>query len=83
MVQETRAVEGVVFNQPVEKLEPHEDIFEGTCREVKEETGLDVELTDFPGSLHLADFKRQYFNTLLFHRASRPRGTTPRDTDGR
>ena len=50
MVQETRAAEGVVFNQPVGKLEPHEDIFEGTCREVKEETGLDVELTDFLGA---------------------------------
>lgn len=49
MVRETRVAEGIVFNQPVGKLEPREDIFEGTCREVKEETGLEVALTGFLG----------------------------------
>lgn len=50
MVKEYRPTEGVVFNQPVGKLEFEEDIFEGTRREVKEETGLDIELTHFLGA---------------------------------
>jgi ADP-ribose pyrophosphatase YjhB (NUDIX family) len=50
MVKETRENEGVVFNQPVGSLELKEDVFEGARREFKEETGLEVELTDFLGS---------------------------------
>ena len=50
MVKETRKDEGIVFNQPVGKLELNEDVFEAARRELKEETGLEVELTDFLGA---------------------------------
>lgn len=50
MVKESRPDEGFVLNQPVGKLNLHEDIFEGTRREVKEETGLEIKLTHFLGA---------------------------------
>ena len=50
MVKETREDEGIVLNQPVGKLELNEDIFEAARREFKEETGLEIELTDFLGT---------------------------------
>jgi 8-oxo-dGTP pyrophosphatase MutT (NUDIX family) len=49
MVEEHRFDEGVVFNQPVGKMELGEDIFRAAKREVWEETGLEIELTDLLG----------------------------------
>jgi ADP-ribose pyrophosphatase YjhB (NUDIX family) len=49
MVKEYRLDEGFVLNQPVGKLDLHEDVFEGTRREIKEETGLEIELTHLLG----------------------------------
>ncbi|MGR3304443.1 MAG: NUDIX domain-containing protein [Candidatus Scalindua sp.] len=49
MVKEKRKDEGIVLNQPVGALELNEDICEATRREVKEETGLDIKLTNFLG----------------------------------
>jgi ADP-ribose pyrophosphatase YjhB (NUDIX family) len=50
MVKEYRPEEGHVLNQPVGKLEFGESVFDATIREVREETGLDIELTYFLGA---------------------------------
>ena len=49
MVREYRKDEGIVLNQPVGALELNEDICMAALREIKEETGLDVKLTNFLG----------------------------------
>lgn len=41
-----------VFNQPAGHLEEHESLFEAALRETLEETGWQVELTDFLGLYH-------------------------------
>lgn len=50
MVREDRPDEGVVLNQPVGKLKLGEDLFFAACREVREETGYDIELIAFLGA---------------------------------
>jgi 8-oxo-dGTP pyrophosphatase MutT (NUDIX family) len=50
MVREHRSDEGVVLNQPVGKLRLGEDPFLAACREVREETGYDIELISFLGA---------------------------------
>ena len=50
MVQEKRLREGIVYNQPVGELEVGESIFTATKREVKEETGYDIDLVKYLGT---------------------------------
>ena len=50
MVREYRPEEGHVLNQPVGELRPGESVFNATVREVREETGLDIDLTHFLGA---------------------------------
>lgn len=49
MVREHRSDEGVVLNQPVGRLKLGEDLLLAACREVREETGYDIDLTAFLG----------------------------------
>lgn len=51
MVEEADAGR-TVFNQPAGHLEEHESLFEAALRETLEETGWEVELTDFLGLYH-------------------------------
>jgi len=46
MVQEAKAKAFGLWNFPSGKLKRNEDIFQGTIREAKEETGYDIELTN-------------------------------------
>ena len=50
MVREHRSDEGIVLNQPVGKLKLGEDLLLAACREVREETGYDIELIAFLGA---------------------------------
>ena len=51
MVEETDGAD-TVFNQPAGHLEANETLFEAAIRETLEETGWEVELTDFLGLYH-------------------------------
>jgi 8-oxo-dGTP pyrophosphatase MutT (NUDIX family) len=50
MVREHRPREGVVLNQPVGGLELGEHLMAAACREVREETGYEIELIAFLGT---------------------------------
>jgi ADP-ribose pyrophosphatase YjhB (NUDIX family) len=50
MVREHRTDEGIVLNQPVGRVRLGEDLVAATHREIKEETGYDIELVGFLGA---------------------------------
>jgi len=49
-VRERRSDEGLVLNQPVGKLRPGEDLHTAVRREVREETGYEIEVVALLGS---------------------------------
>jgi 8-oxo-dGTP diphosphatase len=65
MIKENKLNAVNKWNFPSGRMEPKEDILNAACREIKEETGLDVELTNTTGIYNFVSSSGN--QVILFH----------------
>jgi 8-oxo-dGTP diphosphatase len=65
MIKENKPNAVNKWNFPSGRIEPKEDILNAACREVKEETGLDVDLTNTTGIYNFVSSSGN--QVILFH----------------